>query len=123
MIDIKKVRESFDDTVAALERRGVDKAAVAKARDLDAKRRELVAETESLKAKRNAASKEIGKVAKEGGDIAAALEEVKLRSRQYAKRQLTWMRREEDVLWLDADMEAEELQQKALAYLEGMEVS
>ena len=31
-----------------------------------------------------------------------AIAELKLRSRQYAKRQLTWMRREEDVLWVDA---------------------
>ena len=29
-----------------------------------------------------------------------AIEEVKLRSRQYAKRQLTWLRRNPDVHWL-----------------------
>ena len=34
--------------------------------------------------------------------VEEAVAEVKLRSRQYAKRQLTWMRREEDVLWVDA---------------------
>ena len=27
---------------------------------------------------------------------------LKLNTRHYAKRQLTWMRREEDVLWVDA---------------------
>ena len=77
MIDIKKLRDDFDATAAALARRGVEKERLAKARDLDAKRRELIAETETLKAKRNAASKEIGKVAKEGGDIAAAKEEMR----------------------------------------------
>ena len=77
MIDIKKIREDFDNTVAQLARRGVEREKVAKARDLDAKRRALLAETETLKAKRNSASKEIGKIAKEGGDIAAAKEEMR----------------------------------------------
>ena len=77
MIDIKKLRDEFDETAAALARRGVEKATLEKARDLDAKRRALIAETETLKAKRNAASKEIGKIAKEGGDIAAAKEEMR----------------------------------------------
>ena len=77
MIDIKKLRDEFDATVAALARRGVEKAELEKARDLDAKRRALVGETETLKAKRNAASKEIGKIAKEGGDIAAAKEDMR----------------------------------------------
>ncbi len=77
MIDIKKLRDEFDETAAALARRGVEKATLEKARDLDAKRRALVGETETLKAKRNAASKEIGKIAKEGGDIASAKEEMR----------------------------------------------
>ena len=77
MIDIKKLRDDFDKTAAALARRGVEKERLEKARDLDSKRRALVGETETLKAKRNAASKEIGKIAKEGGDIAAAKEEMR----------------------------------------------
>jgi len=32
--------------------------------------------------------------------IAEAVEEVKLRSRQYAKRQLTWLRRNHDIFWI-----------------------
>ena len=32
----------------------------------------------------------------------ACTEKLKQASRNYAKRQLTWMRREEDVLWVDA---------------------
>ena len=32
--------------------------------------------------------------------VADAMEEVKLRSRQYAKRQLTWLRRNPDIHWI-----------------------
>ena len=32
---------------------------------------------------------------------AEAIEEVKLRSRQYAKRQLTWLRRNPDIHWFE----------------------
>ena len=35
----------------------------------------------------------------EARDLAEAIEEVKLRSRQYAKRQLTWLRRNRDIHW------------------------
>ena len=77
MIDIKKLRDEFDETAAALARRGVERAALENARDLDVRRRALVSETESLKAKRNAASKDIGRIAKEGGDVAAAKEEMR----------------------------------------------
>ena len=34
------------------------------------------------------------------GDLQAAAEEVKLRSRQYAKRQLTWFRRNQEAHWI-----------------------
>ena len=77
MIDIKKIRDDFENTAAQLARRGVEKETVEKARDLDAKRRSLLGETEALKAKRNSASKEIGALAKAGGDIAAAKAEVR----------------------------------------------
>lgn len=40
---------------------------------------------------------------RDGGDLAAAIEEVKLRSRQYAKRQLTWFRRCEGAHWIDME--------------------
>ena len=35
-----------------------------------------------------------------GGDLTAPAEEIKLRSRQYAKRQLTWFRRDRTAHWL-----------------------
>ena len=43
--------------------------------------------------------KEVARALESGGDVAAALEEVKLRSRQYAKRQLTWFRRDKSTRW------------------------
>ena len=39
--------------------------------------------------------KEIARALRGGGDLETAAEEVKLRSRQYAKRQMTWFRRQE----------------------------
>ena len=77
MIDIKKIRDDFDATAAALSRRGVEKETVQKAKDLDSRRRSLIAETETLKSKRNAASKEIGAKAKAGEDVTAAKAEVR----------------------------------------------
>ena len=44
--------------------------------------------------------KELLAVGENGEGLAEALEEVKLRSRQYAKRQLTWLRRNSDIHWI-----------------------
>ena len=43
--------------------------------------------------------KELAGALRAGGDLAAAAEEVKLRTRQYAKRQLTWFRRNGEMQW------------------------
>lgn len=43
--------------------------------------------------------KEMAEAVAMGGDIKAAAEEVKLRSRQYAKRQLTWFRKNQAIHW------------------------
>lgn len=61
--------------------------------------------------------KELAAALTQGGDVNAALEEIKLRSRQYAKRQLTWFRRNKSTHWLlwghEPDFEA--ARQEALA--------
>ena len=44
--------------------------------------------------------KEVYAALQAGAGMAAAAEEIKLRSRQYAKRQLTWFRRTPDVRWI-----------------------
>jgi tRNA dimethylallyltransferase len=52
-----------------------------------------------------------------GGEITwpEALEEMQAATRQYAKRQMTWFRRETDVTWLSAFGDDPELQDRALA--------
>lgn len=40
-----------------------------------------------------------------GASMEEAIEEVKLRSRQYAKRQLTWLRRNKDIFWINWEKE------------------
>lgn len=44
--------------------------------------------------------KELAAALLSGGDLSAAVAEVKLRSRQYAKRQLTWFRRNQAATWI-----------------------
>ena len=44
--------------------------------------------------------KEMAAALQTGGDVQAAAEEIKLRSRQYAKRQLTWFRRNQNTHWI-----------------------
>lgn len=48
----------------------------------------------------------------------AAIEETALRTRQYAKRQMTWFRREKDVYWLQGFGSDPEVSGTALDYLE-----
>ena len=45
-------------------------------------------------------SRELAAALDAGAPVDGALEEIKLRSRQYAKRQLTWFRRTEGAKWL-----------------------
>lgn len=44
--------------------------------------------------------KELVQAVSAGTDLTAAVEEIKLRSRQYAKRQLTWFRRNQEAKWI-----------------------
>lgn len=47
--------------------------------------------------------KEIAAAISEGRPVSSGVEEVKLRSRQYAKRQLTWFRRNREAHWFEWD--------------------
>lgn len=49
--------------------------------------------------------KEMAAALLSGGDVRAAAEEIQLRSRQYAKRQLTWFRRREGTQWITWEKE------------------
>jgi seryl-tRNA synthetase len=65
MIDIRLLREAFEDTAAALERRGVARADLERVRDLDARRRELIARGDDLRARQNELSRRVGGAAAE----------------------------------------------------------
>ncbi|HSN69832.1 MAG TPA: tRNA (adenosine(37)-N6)-dimethylallyltransferase MiaA, partial [Thermoanaerobaculia bacterium] len=48
-------------------------------------------------------------------ELSSAIEETKRRTRAYAKRQMTWLRAEQDVHWLDAPRALDVLAEEALA--------
>jgi tRNA dimethylallyltransferase len=64
--------------------------------------------------------KELAAALRGHGDVRAAAEEVKLRSRQYAKRQLTWFRRNQNAKWIcwDSSPNFERACQISTEYLE-----
>jgi seryl-tRNA synthetase len=68
MLDIKRIRDNFDEVAEGLKRRGMELDLVERARDLDLLRRKLVTDTDALKMKRNSRSKEIGALRKTGKD-------------------------------------------------------
>lgn len=77
MLDIKRIREHFDEVAEGLRRRGADIALAEAARDLDVKRRALITKSDELKALRNSRSKEIGMLKKAGQDTTAVQAEVR----------------------------------------------
>src|SRR5690625_1996427 len=70
MLDLKFLRNNFDDIVKKLEHRGEDLSDLEKFGELDKRRRELIASTEKLKAERNEASKKIAEYKRENKDAA-----------------------------------------------------
>jgi tRNA dimethylallyltransferase len=54
-----------------------------------------------------------------GTSEAEALEEVKIRTRQYAKRQWTWFRAEKDIVWVPGFGSETETQHKAIEIVSG----
>lgn len=77
MLDIKRIREDFENVKAAVERRGKGSFGIDEVLSLDKKRREILSEVEALKSKQNAASKEVPKLKKEGKDTTALFAEMK----------------------------------------------
>jgi seryl-tRNA synthetase len=62
MIDPRLLRDDLDAVAAALARRGYDRAALDRLRDLDDRRRSLVAEVDRARAEQGTASRSIGRV-------------------------------------------------------------
>ena len=73
MLDIKQIRNQFDEVEAKLKTRGVASEKLYELRDFDAKRRELIIETEDLKKQRNEASEAIGLAKRNKEDASTAI--------------------------------------------------
>ncbi|MBR2779204.1 MAG: serine--tRNA ligase [Firmicutes bacterium] len=77
MLDIKRVREDFENVKAVLESRGKGDYNIGRALEIDDRRRELLGEVEALKARQNRESREIPKMKKAGEDTTALMAELK----------------------------------------------
>lgn len=77
MLDVKRVREDFENVKADVERRGKGDFGIENIVIYDNKRRELLAEVEQLKNKQNTTSREVPKLKKEGKDTTALFAEMK----------------------------------------------
>ena len=77
MLDIKRIRDDFENVKKAVESRGKGDYNIGRTIELDDKRRALLAEVEALKAEQNKASKEIPKMKKAGEDTTALMAEMK----------------------------------------------
>ena len=73
MLDIKRIRDDFENVKKAVESRGKGDYNIGRTIELDDKRRALLAEVEALKAEQNKASKEIPKMKKAGEDTTALM--------------------------------------------------
>ena len=77
MIDMKRVRDHFEEVVVGLQNRGVERQVVEELRDLDEKRRELILKTEQLKQYRNTVTEEISQLKRNKEDASAKIAEMK----------------------------------------------
>ncbi len=77
MLDIKRIRENFDEVKAGVERRCKGDFGIDRVKELDTKRREVLAEVEALKNKQNVTSREVPKLKKAGEDTSALFAEMK----------------------------------------------
>ncbi len=77
MLDMKRVRDHFEEVVVGLQNRGVERKVVEELRDLDEKRRELILKTEQLKQYRNTVTEEISQLKRNKEDASAKIVEMK----------------------------------------------
>ena len=82
MLDMRRIREDFDQVKEAVESRGQGDFNIGKALELDEKRRALLAVVEQKKNRQNQDSKEIPKLKKAGGDVTALMNEMKALSEE-----------------------------------------
>ncbi|CQR45785.1 Serine--tRNA ligase [Paraliobacillus sp. PM-2] len=77
MLDMKRLRNNFDEIKEKLKHRGEDLSDLDAFGELDNQRRQLIAETEELKAKRNEVSKQISVLKKEKKDADDMISEMR----------------------------------------------
>ncbi|BAC11968.1 serine--tRNA ligase [Oceanobacillus iheyensis] len=77
MLDMKYLRQNFEEVQQRLQHRGEDLADLDKFGELDTNRRQLIAETEKLKAQRNEATKKISELKREKKDAEPAIKEMR----------------------------------------------
>lgn len=77
MLDIRRIREDYENVKAAVERRCKGDYGISHVLPLDARRRELLLQVEQMKNKQNTVSKEIPKLKKAGEDTTAIMAEMK----------------------------------------------
>lgn len=78
MIDVKLLRNNFEEVKQKLQNRGEDLGEFEKFGELDKRRRTLIVETEALKSQRNEVSQEIAKLKREKQDADAKIEEMRV---------------------------------------------
>ncbi|EIX7652571.1 serine--tRNA ligase [Listeria monocytogenes] len=78
MLDVKLLRNNFDEVKQKLQNRGEDLGEFEKFGELDKRRRTLIVETEALKSQRNEVSQEIAKLKREKQDSDAKIEEMRV---------------------------------------------
>ncbi|EKI3480448.1 serine--tRNA ligase [Listeria monocytogenes] len=78
MLDVKLLRNNFDEVKQKLQNRGKDLGEFEKFGELDKRRRTLIVETEALKSQRNEVSQEIAKLKREKQDADAKIEEMRV---------------------------------------------
>ncbi|MBW3603372.1 MAG: serine--tRNA ligase [Actinobacteria bacterium] len=80
MIDIRRIRDDFDETARVLARRGVTTRELAAIRELDERRRALITEGDNLRAEQREGSRRIGSApAEERTELIAAVKVVSAR--------------------------------------------
>lgn len=77
MLDIKRIRNEFEEVNARLAIRGKGDFGLSKITDLDVKRREILQEVEAMKNKQKVVSKQIPAFKKEGKDVTEIMAEMK----------------------------------------------
>ncbi len=77
MLDIKRIRNDFEQVKALIEKRGKGDFGLSEVVKLDEKRREILGQLEQMKNRQNTVSKEIPKLKKEGKDVSEILTEMK----------------------------------------------